>query len=362
MVKDELHDIIDSISDAIDSTNDVDALKKLLKLALKLLRNTREMYDTTVELRKFDRFLLARFQGSDVDIRFWTGFYSYQTFSAFWEHMVEPNIRQIKYYGAHNAAQLRDFKCGPTRQLASIDELFLTLVKLKQGSANQDLAERFGITDSHVSNIFITWVSILNKVLTNQNIWMSKRKVVKNMPDCFKPLYKDVRVVIDCTEMRIEKPSDCEAQAASYSQYKSSNTLKALIGISPSGVTTFVSDLYEGKISDNEITMRSGLFDLMQKGDAVMCDRGWTCREAAAKRGIRLITPHFLQRDGKLDLPQLVESVAIARVRIHVERIMGRIKQWHFLTRTIHLTQWDSINHIFNVCARLTMFWPPLVE
>lgn len=303
----------------------METLKRLLKITLQLLKQVKEQLDTVVELRRFDRFLLARFQGCDEDIRFWTGFYSYKALMVFWDTMILPNISEIniKYYGTKNAADSMGDKRGPSRQLAQIDELFMTLVKMKQGSANKDLAERFKVSDSHVSNIFITWVNIMYHVFGQVDIWMSRKKVRKTMPPCFKSLYKDVRVVIDCTEIKLEKPSDLEAQAASYSKYKGCNTLKALVGISPSGVTTFVSELYEGNISDNEITMRSGLFDLLEKGDAVMSDRGWTCRETAAKRGIRLITPAFLQSDGTLNLPQIVESVAIARVRIHVERMMG---------------------------------------
>ena len=46
-----------------------------------------------------------------------------------------------------------------------------------------------------------------------------------------------------------------------YSQYKSHVTYKGLIGIAPSGAITFVSQLYEGSISDQEIVKRSGFLN-----------------------------------------------------------------------------------------------------
>ena len=49
-------------------------------------------------------------------------------------------------------------KSDPKLQSSSMDEMFLVLVKLKRASGNQDLGERFGITDGHVSRIFITWI------------------------------------------------------------------------------------------------------------------------------------------------------------------------------------------------------------
>ena len=39
-----------------------------------------------------------------------------------------------------------------------------------------------------------------------------------------------------------------------FSNYKNRNTFKALVGISPDGVITFVSPLYPGSISDKQLT------------------------------------------------------------------------------------------------------------
>ena len=100
----------------------------------------------------------------------------------------------------------------------------------------------------------------------------------------------------------------------------------------------------------------------MEPGDAIMADRGWTCANWLARKGIRLITPHFLNAKEQMSIPELVESVAIARVRIHVERCMGRINQWLFLQQDIPLVYWNMISDIFQVCARLVLFWPPLIQ
>ena len=52
-------------------------------------------------------------------------------------------------------------------------------------------------------------------------------------------------------------------------------TYKALLGISPSGVITFVSDLWTGSTSDKQMTKLSGLLDLCEAGDAIMADKGF---------------------------------------------------------------------------------------
>ena len=121
------------------------------------------------------------------------------------------------------------------------------------------------------------WINALSTILMTIDIWLPRSKIKKHMPSSFNPLYKDVRVIVDCTEIRSERPSDFEIQCATYSHYKGYNSHKGLVGISPSGIPTVISPLHEGSISDNELTDQCKLRDLMEPGDAIMADRGWTC-------------------------------------------------------------------------------------
>ena len=120
------------------------------------------------------------------------------------------------------------------------------------------------------------------------------------------------------------KDHQTEVQAVTYSTYKSCNTLKDLRGISPNRISTSISDLFEGSISDNQIVFDSGLIDKLEDGDAIMADRGFTGRESLARHKIRLLTTHFLNDKGQMTVQDLVKSLSIARVRIHVECLMGR--------------------------------------
>ena len=54
-----------------------------------------------------------------------------------------------------------------------------------------------------------------------------------------KPGNKGTTVIIDATEMYIEKPSNPETQQLTFSTYMNTNTLKALVGITPSGSVCF---------------------------------------------------------------------------------------------------------------------------
>ncbi|XP_038063148.1 uncharacterized protein LOC119733853 [Patiria miniata] len=315
-IQDELHSVLDSILHMLNGSlkQEGEMLIMVTQTVIHLLKGLKEELDTRRELTRVERFSMKRFEGSDEDIKFWTGFYSYETLIVFYEHVCQNHASSLKYWMARNSQEEQANKRGPKCSFDPIDQMFMTLVKLKQGSGNKDIAERFKISDSYVTRIFITWINFLfNALVEGTNIWMSKGKVRKYMPAFFKGLYPDLQVIIDCTGISVERPSDLEVQAATYSQYKHGNTLKGLIGISPSGVTTFVSDLYEGSISDNELTMNCGLLDLCEPNVAIMADRGFTCKEAIMKRKLRHVTPHFLMGAAQMQPHQLVESVAVAR-------------------------------------------------
>eukprot|EP00795_Rhopilema_esculentum_P010116 gene10116-18778_t len=94
----------------------------------------------------------------------------------------------------------------------------------------------------------------------------SKFLAVVEMIESFQPLtywsgktdIPNCRIIIDCTEFQIETPrKNLEAAATSYSNYKHRLTAKYLIGVTPNGSITFVSDGYPGSTSDKVVTDQS---------------------------------------------------------------------------------------------------------
>ena len=74
-------------------------------------------------------------------------------------------------------------------------------------------------------------------------IWPDRESLKKTMPDCFPASFGEkVTVILDCFEVFFERPTNLEARAATWSSYKHHNTVKVLLGITPQGSVSYVSD------------------------------------------------------------------------------------------------------------------------
>ena len=137
-------------------------------------------------------------------------------------------------------------------------------------------------------------------------------------------------------------------------------TWKALIGISPTGVITFVSDLWSGGISDKQITIKSGLLELCEAGDAVMADKGFLISDLTTPRGLHLIIPPM--KFQRFNRRQVEETRRIANLRIDVERAMERLKNFRILQGVMPITMSKQASHILKICAALSNVHPPLIQ
>ena len=147
-----------------------------------------------------------------------------------------------------------------------------------------------------------------------------------------------------------------ELQQVTFSSYKNYNMYKALIGISPGGVITFVSKLYSGSISDRELTKKSGLLDLLERADTVMVDRGFNIQDDLTPLDVRVNIPPLLKGKEQLDREKLIETCRIASLLIHVEHAMERIKNYHIFDKTIPCSLTEVTEHVFCLCSTYKFF------
>ncbi|XP_072040085.1 uncharacterized protein [Amphiura filiformis] len=159
-----------------------------------------------------------------------------------------------------------------------------------------DLGLRFNISDSTVSNIVSTWICVLNEILVNGMMGNQIPSVAKNqlcLPGSFHN-FSNCRIVLDCTEVQCAQVrDDMSVQKETFSNYKSRNTFKALVGVAPNGVITYVSNLYPGSRSDKAIVQHCGVLSQLVPGDLVLADKGFLILDDMPQ-GVSLNLPPFL--------------------------------------------------------------------
>ena len=203
--------------------------------------------------------------------------------------------------------------------------------------------------------------------------WPDREALQKSMPECFQVSFgKKVAVIIDCFEIFTERPSNLEARSYTWSSYKHHNTVKVLLGTTPQGVVSFVSDTWEGRTSDKYITEHCGIINKLLPGDVVLADRGFDIGDSVGMMQARLHIPAFTKGKSQLSAMEVQETREIANVRIHVERVIGNVRQKysilqstlpiHFLIKRVgeDIPLIDRIVHsccaLSNVCDSVVPF------
>ena len=126
------------------------------------------------------------------------------------------------------------------------DELLVTLLKMSQALTNQLIGSIFDIHHTKISKIFHRWINFMFQGLQPLVVRPDKEAIIAHMPSCFKPRYAKAVYIIDCTEVFIQRPTCLTARAQTYSNYKGHNTVKFLVGITPTGAVSFISKCWGG--------------------------------------------------------------------------------------------------------------------
>ncbi|XP_064469823.1 uncharacterized protein LOC135384556 [Ornithodoros turicata] len=225
--------------------------------------------------------------------------------------------------------------------------------------AGKEIARNFLISEGHFSRVFTTWINFLATALEKLTVLPSVEDLQTHLPKSFHG-FENTRLLLDATEVRIQKPSSLNAQRQTFSTYKHYNTYKAIVGCTPDGYIAFVSKLWSGSVSDNIVIETSGILDKLQPGDAIMVDKGFTFR--ALPPGITLYRPpyrHF--HEPQMSSEDVAETRRVARARVHVERAIRRVKSFHILDRPFPIAMIDIAEQVFHVCCFLSNFRLPLI-
>lgn len=249
------------------------------------------------------------------------------------------------------------------KELSGLNGLFFTLFVLRTASSLRVTSTLFGVSESTGGRAFTTWVNFLRKALAPCVRLPDIEEVERHAPDNFiKKGLSKVAVVIDATESRVDKVWQSDAARATWSNYKGTSTGKVLIAITPGGAICHISQVYGGRVTDEELVVESGIIEglidmgICGKGFHVMADRGFNtiARRLMLEHKIHYVAPPSKRRDEPQFNPQDANITRdVANLRIHVERAIGAMKQWRILDKKFDSQQFDLMGSCYDICGAL---------
>lgn len=295
-----------------------------------------------------NRFDENFFKNDQEKVKYYTGLPDFLTLNVLYA-FVEPYI-------AHNSSCV----------LTKFQTLVLALIKLRLNISHIDIAQKFGINKSSASRLFLNMLDVLYVRLKPLVYWPDREQLLETTPMCFKVHFgTKVSVIIDCFEVFLERPSNLHARQSTWSSYKHNNTVKYLIGISPQGVISFISRGWGGRVSDKHLTEQCGLLNHLNPGDIVLADRGFDIADSVAMMGAKLHIPAFTRGKHQLSGEDVEKTRRIANVRIHVERVIGCLRQKYTILQSTlpvdYMSKGDdsgvlltTLDKMVSVCCGLT--------
>ena len=343
--------------------------KRKLKCQIKLLKeelNVHKQQLSAVNQQNVEATGVMSLLSSDKKTRFYSGFPSKASFNALFS-IIQPSLKNMRYrkgpsYHCSTLNYKKFKKARTCRKLSPKEEMLLTFMKIRLGLLDEDLADRFQVSVSYVSRIFTTWVKVLKKFLSTLVFNAQKEIVRQNLPPAFRnSKYSQVRHIIDCSEVFIEKPHNLKCQNQCWSDYKHHHTAKFLVSINPSGMINFVSDCWGGRTSDKHLTLHSGFMDLIEPYDCVMADKGFSnLIEDFSLLRTSLLTPPGRHGASQMPASDVTKTKEIANRRIFVEQAIRRMKFFRILKCEVPLTLCQHLDDILKIVSGVCNMYPPL--
>jgi len=100
---------------------------------------------------------------------------------------------------------------------------------------------------------------------------------------------------------------------------------------------------------------------MLEYGDLVLADRGFLVEEDVTARNCRLKIPAFTRGKAQLSQKDVETSRHLARVRIHVERAIGRLRHFQILNTSMTISLVPHADNILTICAAVSNLHPKLV-
>jgi len=245
---------------------------------------------------------------------------------------VEPLYQAAEQKRLNRPDRQRDFGGGDHPDLASRDQILLTIIWLRQYPTQDVLGYFFGISQATVSRYLERVLPILEQDGQDRMRMPDPgRKRRRQLDELLRDM-PEIVVVIDSFEQKVQRPKDATERDAWYSGKKKTHTMKSQVAVDEDrGEIVDISESVPGPTADITLLDQSELLDNLPEGVGGMGDSGY---QGIAKRHKYGFSPRKKPR-GKVRPPaDIAYNTAFSRRRIVVENTNNRLRRYQSLTQT----------------------------
>lgn len=233
--------------------------------------------------------------------------------------------------------------------------LFFLLTYLKENPTQEFQGAVFNISQELVSTVIKDCLKAFNAVLQKKKLLPCQNgEDFKAFISHLKERFADNRfvttqdILMDATEMEVQRPKDEGEQEDNYSGKKQYHTVKKLILSLFCGSIVLASYQEAGRVADKKMA------DLQQitfpKNTYLWTDLGFIGYQ---NEDIQLVIPHKTPKNGELTDEQKKDNQIIASYRIRNEHAIGGMKRCRIMKDSIRLHDAQKRDMVFSSCAGL---------
>lgn len=266
----------------------------------------------------------------------------------------EFELKRIYRKTSRHTVRLNSFKWRSELPSAA-DHLFFILTYLKENPTQEFQGAVFNLSQESVSVIIKDCISALNETLRLKKLLPCQHgedyaKFVKELKERF-PDNRNMTIqdsLMDCSEIKTQRPLDEGEQEDTYSGKKRHHTVKKLIISLFCGYIAFASHHFVGSVADKKVADLEQI--IFPKDTYLWTDLGFLAYE---NKDVNLIIPFKKPKNGELTQEQKDENQKIASFRIRNEHAIGGMKRCRIMKDVIRIHQSEKRDIIFSSCAGL---------
>ena len=138
--------------------------------------------------------------------------------------------------------------------------------------------------------------------------------------------------------------------------------MKKLVFCTKAGSISYLSAAYGGLAIDQYIVEDTNISSRFTPGFMVLFDKGFNVQDLNLQKQVKCELPPFLRSKRKFNISEVYHGKRVARARIRIERVMGRLKEFRLFEHCLPINIIVKCDHIWTIAAAIVNIQPPLVK